>query len=34
MLGKIHNCVFHVPIIFIILHIPLIKRVKVEQDIA
>lgn len=34
MLGKIHNCVFHVPIILIILHIPLIKQVEMEQDIA
>lgn len=32
MLGKIHICVFHLPIILIILHIPLIKQMEEEQD--
>lgn len=32
MLGKIHNCVFHLSIMLIILHVPLIKQVEGEQD--
>lgn len=34
MFGKIPNCVFHLPIILIILHLPLIKQMEVEQDFA
>lgn len=34
MFGKIPNCVFHLPIILIILHLSLIKQMEVERDIA
>lgn len=34
MLGKIYNGIFDLPIILIVLHIPLIKWVEMEQDIA